>query len=94
MVPVSSEHDTSAKTVMGYSAPAGLSAMDDLNGILGYLANHPNTAPFISKQLIQHMVKSNPTPQYVLRVEERLHPEQRGHADRDHGYTARPRSAR
>jgi uncharacterized protein (DUF1800 family) len=40
----------------------------DLNGILGYLASHPNTAPFISKQLIQHLVKSNPSPQYVQRV--------------------------
>src|SRR5581483_3278955 len=28
----------------------------------------PNVAPFISKQLIQHLVKSNPTPAYVQRV--------------------------
>ena len=68
MVPYASQHDTTAKTVMSYSAPAGLSITDDLNGILAYLASHPNTAPFISKQLIQHMVKSNPSPQYVLRV--------------------------
>ena len=68
MVPFASQHDTTAKTVMGYSAPAGLSITDDLNGVLAYLATHPNTAPFISKQLIQHMVKSNPSPQYVLRV--------------------------
>ena len=68
MVPVSSQHDTTAKTVMTYSAPAGLSAQADMTGILGYLASHPNTAPFISKQLIQHLVKSNPSPQYVQRV--------------------------
>jgi uncharacterized protein (DUF1800 family) len=68
MVPFAAQHDTTAKTVMGYSAPAGLSITDDLNGVLSYLATHPNTAPFISKQLIQHMVKSNPSPQYVLRV--------------------------
>ncbi len=68
MVPFGSEHDTGAKTVMSYSAPAGLSPQDDLNGVLGYLAAHPNTAPFISKQLIERMVKSNPTPQYVQRV--------------------------
>jgi len=68
MVPVASQHDTTAKVVMGYSAAAGLSATNDLNGVLNYLANHPNTAPFISKQLIQHLVKSNPSAQYVLRV--------------------------
>ena len=30
--------------------------------------NHPNVGPFISKQLIQHLVTSNPTPEYVGRV--------------------------
>jgi hypothetical protein len=29
---------------------------------------HPNMAPFIGRQLIQHLVKSNPTPAYVQRV--------------------------
>jgi len=32
------------------------------------LANHQNTAPFISKQLIQRFVTSNPSPAYVERV--------------------------
>jgi uncharacterized protein (DUF1800 family) len=68
MAPWPPQHDAGAKTVMGYAAPAGLSPQDDLNGILGYLAKHPNTAPFISSQLIQHMVKSNPSAQYVGRV--------------------------
>ena len=68
MVAIASQHDATAKTVMGYNAPAGFSPQADLSGILGYLATHPNTAPFISKQLIQHMVKSNPSPQYVQRV--------------------------
>ena len=68
MAPYPPEHDISAKTVMGYSAPAGLSTANDLTGVLSYLANHPNTAPFISKQLIQHLVKSNPSPAYVLRI--------------------------
>lgn len=35
---------------------------------LDTLANHPNTAPFISKQLIQRFVTSNPSPAYVARV--------------------------
>ena len=53
---------------MGYQAAQGLSATADLNGVLDYLASHPNTAPFISKQLIQHLVKSNPSAAYLLRV--------------------------
>ena len=32
---------------------------------LDRLASHPNTAPFISKQLIQRLVSSNPSPNYV-----------------------------
>lgn len=35
---------------------------------LDTLANHPNTAPFISKQLIQRFTTSNPSPAYVARV--------------------------
>jgi uncharacterized protein (DUF1800 family) len=35
---------------------------------LDTLANHPNTAPFISKQLIQRFTTSNPSPAYVSRV--------------------------
>lgn len=40
----------------------------DLNKVIKLLANHPNTAPFISKQLIQRFVTSNPSPEYVERV--------------------------
>ncbi|MFY7759434.1 DUF1800 family protein [Aquidulcibacter sp.] len=35
---------------------------------LNTLANHPNTAPFISKLLIQRFTTSNPSPAYVARV--------------------------
>ena len=48
-----------------YVAPANLSPDVDLSQALDNLANHPNTAPFITKQLIQHLVKralrKNPT---------------------------------
>ena len=47
---------------------AGLTPLADLNAALDIIANHPNVAPFISKQLIQHLVKSNPSPGYVQRV--------------------------
>jgi uncharacterized protein (DUF1800 family) len=32
------------------------------------LFNHPNLPPFFSKQLIQHLVSSDPSPAYVARV--------------------------
>jgi uncharacterized protein (DUF1800 family) len=40
----------------------------DLRIALDTLFNHPNVGPFISKQLIQRLVTSNPSPAYVARV--------------------------
>jgi hypothetical protein len=69
MVNYDPEHDFGSKTLLnGYVAPANLSTVQDLNAALDNIASHPNVAPFISKQLIQHLVKSNPTPAYVTRV--------------------------
>lgn len=50
------------------SIPAGTSAAAALKTTLDALFNHPNNAPFISKQLIQRLVTSNPSPAYVQRV--------------------------
>jgi len=69
MVNYDAEHDFGSKTLLnGYVAPANLATPQDLGAALDNLASHPNVAPFISKQLIQHLVKSNPTPAYVARV--------------------------
>jgi Protein of unknown function (DUF1800) len=69
MVYYGPEHDYGSKALLGgHVAPANLSPDVDLSQALDNLANHPNTAPFISKQLIQHLVKSNPSPAYVQRV--------------------------
>lgn len=68
MVPFQSQHDFGSKTFLGNPIQQNLSPQADLQGALTILANHPNTAPFISKQLIQHLVKSNPSPAYVQRV--------------------------
>jgi uncharacterized protein (DUF1800 family) len=69
MVPFSGMHDFGSKSLLnGYVAPANLSPVQDLQAALDNLATHGNVAPFISKQLIQHLVKSNPTPAYVKRV--------------------------
>lgn len=43
-------------------------AVKDLNDALSNIFNHPNVAPFISRQLIQHLVTSSPSPAYVKNV--------------------------
>ena len=69
MMAYESEHDTGAKTIVGgVTIPAGGTAESDLKIALDTLFNHPNTGPFISKQLIQRLVTSNPSPAYVSRV--------------------------
>jgi hypothetical protein len=61
-------HETSIKTVLGYTIPPGLRADADLSTVVDVIFYHPNVAPFIGKQLIQHLVTSNPSPAYVGRV--------------------------
>jgi uncharacterized protein (DUF1800 family) len=68
MVPVESLHDTGAKTILGQSIPAGQSAEQDLAAAIGIIFNHPNVGPFVAKQMIEHLVASNPSPAYVQRV--------------------------
>jgi uncharacterized protein (DUF1800 family) len=69
MFAVESEHDTSAKTIFsGIAVPAGQTAEQDLNSLLDALMAQPTMAPFVSKQLIEHLVTSNPSPQYISRV--------------------------
>lgn len=67
------EHAFLGVQIPAYSATSsGLSV--EANGrrnigiALDTLANHPNTAPFISKQLIQRLTSSNPSPAYIARV--------------------------
>jgi uncharacterized protein (DUF1800 family) len=69
MVPYELNHDTTAKTLLnGLAVPAGGTAESDLKAALDDIFNHQNVGPFISKQLIQHLVTSNPSPAYVGRV--------------------------
>ena len=55
-------------TLAGGMLPAGLSAEQSLQQALDNIFYHPNVAPFISRQLIQKLVTSNPSPGYVRRV--------------------------
>ncbi len=69
MAAVEADHDTTAKTLLnGAVLPSGQSAEQDLSGALANIFNHPNVAPFVCRQLIQHLVASNPSPAYVARI--------------------------
>ena len=66
-------HDTTSKNLIevpGFSPtlPPNQTPEQDLEQALDRIANHPNVAPFISKQLIQRFVTSNPSPAYVRRI--------------------------
>jgi len=71
-------HDFGAKTLLNgvtttaCSSASGQPNIDcaraDLAVGLDNIFNHPNVGPFIGKQLIQHLVTSNPSPAYVERV--------------------------
>jgi uncharacterized protein (DUF1800 family) len=71
MVPVENQHDNNSKTLLlGTTLPQSQSAEQDLKGALDNIFAHPNSGPFICRQLIQHLVTGNPSPAYVQRVSE------------------------
>ena len=62
-------HATGTKRLLnGVQLPAGQSGRQDLEDALDNLFAHPNVGPFISIRLIQRLVTSNPSPEYVERV--------------------------
>ena len=62
-------HDTGAKTLLdGFVVPAGQTGDEDLRDALDNIFNHQNVGPFIAIRLIQRLVTSNPSPEYVARV--------------------------
>lgn len=62
-------HDREAKILLnGTVLPANQNAITDLRQALDNIFAHKNVAPFISKQLIQRLVTSNPSRGYVERV--------------------------
>jgi uncharacterized protein (DUF1800 family) len=62
-----SHHSTVQKQFLGATIPAsgGPDPDGDLKIALDTLFNHPNLPPFFCKQMIQHLVTSNPSPTYV-----------------------------
>ena len=69
MIPCDVNHDPAAKEILkGKSTTQGGTAQAHLTQALDFLFNDNSTPPYICKQLIQHLVTANPTPQYVSRV--------------------------
>lgn len=62
-------HDTNERVILGgHVIAASNDGVDRMRQALDALYQHPNTGPFIAKQLIQKFVTSNPSPGYVARV--------------------------
>jgi len=73
MVPFAANHDETAKILLPengvpYTVPAGQTPNQDLKDALDNIFNQPNVGPFIGKQLIEHLVTSNPSTDYVSRI--------------------------
>ncbi|MEE4212368.1 MAG: DUF1800 family protein [Parvularcula sp.] len=64
----SEKHEGAPKSFLNTVVNVGTSAEDSIELALDHLLNHPNLAPFISEQLIQRLVTSNPSRAYVKRV--------------------------
>jgi uncharacterized protein (DUF1800 family) len=76
MINFPSQHEPGGKTLLNgvvinpktaaTNTPGNISA--ELGYTLNTIFNHPNVGPFISRQLIQRLVTSNPSPGYIYRV--------------------------
>lgn len=53
-----------------HSAPSARSAVWEVEALLEHLVRHPNAPSFVSKQLIQRLVSSNPSAAYLRAVAE------------------------
>lgn len=69
-----SEHDKGAKQFLNapplpaFTDDLDRTPMDDINTAIDILFEHPNVGPFISHLIIQRLVTSNPSPEYIRRV--------------------------
>lgn len=68
MVPNESNHDTSAKSFLNCSTPAGQTTTQDTNAVLDCVFNNPSMGPFLATRLIRALVTSNPSSGYIQRV--------------------------
>lgn len=68
LINTASQHELGTKTFLGTTIPANTDGFASLKIALDAIFAHQNIAPFVSKQLIQHLVTSNPSSAYVGRV--------------------------
>ncbi|KZN50957.1 DUF1800 domain-containing protein [Pseudoalteromonas luteoviolacea] len=61
-------HSEKEKSFLGHTIAAGTDAPTSISEALDHIFNHQNLAPFVTKQLIQRLITSNPSPDYVQRV--------------------------
>ena len=68
MVQYANRHELGSKSFFGRVIPDNTNGVDSLRIALDTLMAHPNMGPFIGRQLIQRLVTSQPSPEYVARV--------------------------
>jgi len=62
-------HEPGPKTIIGdFTIPGGQTGLEDIRQAVHHIFMHPNVGPFLSRRLIQQLVKSNPSPAYINRV--------------------------
>lgn len=62
------QHSPLEKTFLGYTIPAGTGGDESIRLALDHIFAQPSLAPFISRQLIQRLVTSHPSGDYIRRV--------------------------
>ena len=62
------QHSELEKVFLGTTIPAGTGGEESIRIALDTIFEHPNVAPFVSRQLIQRFTQSNPTPAYIENV--------------------------
>lgn len=61
-------HSELEKVFLGTTIPANTLGTETIDTALDTIFDHPNVAPFVSRQLIQRLTQSNPSTAYVQRV--------------------------
>ena len=62
------QHSELEKVFLGTTIPEGTPGLETIDRALDTIFEHPNVAPFLSRQLIQRFTQSDPSPQYIERV--------------------------
>ncbi len=65
---IANNHSNLEVTFLGLTIPANTAGPEALRRALDHLFNHANVGPFFARQMIQRLVTSNPSPEYVGRV--------------------------